>query len=392
MYFAYDTPDEDHPRVCGEKCPSALLCDIMYGSPPRVRGKGRRARRAAELAGITPACAGKRIQPKSGEFCNGDHPRVCGEKKRRRSTYICKAGSPPRVRGKARQRQGLVRGLGITPACAGKRCHVRLSCSASKDHPRVCGEKDHRARARTTRIGSPPRVRGKDRGRFSPLHGDGITPACAGKSRSRSWTRCARRDHPRACGEKCIYRQYITACSGSPPPVRGKDTQQTNASSSYGITPACAGKSRSNERIWGIAVDHPRVCGEKVQSFYTGRLSAGSPPRVRGKGFWGARGFVSQGITPACAGKRVPQIVMGIVNADHPRVCGEKLPRPSWPRMRPGSPPRVRGKELDLGHIKSSSGITPACAGKRGNARWNCAAGEDHPRVCGEKRIRPTEI
>ena len=53
---------KDHPRVCGEKL--YLLAERAgnEGSPPRVRGKDRLEELDARLAGITPACAGKRLK------------------------------------------------------------------------------------------------------------------------------------------------------------------------------------------------------------------------------------------------------------------------------------------------------------------------------------------
>ena len=70
----------------------------------------------------------------------------------------------------------------ITPACAGKRAHNRKMAVLCGDHPRVCGEKRAALIESITRMGSPPRVRGKDTtGTRSPKR-PGITPACAGKS------------------------------------------------------------------------------------------------------------------------------------------------------------------------------------------------------------------
>ena len=50
---------------------------------------------------------------------------------------------------------------------------------------------------------------------------------------------------------------------------------------------------------------------------------------------------------------------------DHPRVCGEKLSDTDVEKVEVGSPPRVRGKVLDVASITPGCGITPACAGKR---------------------------
>ena len=133
--------------------------------------------------------------------------------------------------------------LGITPAYAGKSAASAFGYARRRDHPRVCGEK-YRPSARLLIFGgSPPRVRGKVsvRAAWRPYHG--ITPACAGKSRSQPRLPCTGRDHPRACGEKSSL--FRTACSpmGSPPRVRGKAVHHKHRHSPGRITPACAGKS-----------------------------------------------------------------------------------------------------------------------------------------------------
>ena len=96
----------DHPRVCGEK---------YHASPI----PGFRLR-------ITPACAGKSCAGCVAAVTVKDHPRVCGEKSHCvRSLYVV-LGSPPRVRGKGSILAGRVGAKGITPACAGKRVNVIL--------------------------------------------------------------------------------------------------------------------------------------------------------------------------------------------------------------------------------------------------------------------------
>ena len=51
-------------------------------------------------------------------------------------------GSPPRVRGKGHPGAATAAGVGITPACAGKRARKTYEKKREEDHPRVCGEKD----------------------------------------------------------------------------------------------------------------------------------------------------------------------------------------------------------------------------------------------------------
>ena len=67
-------------------------------------------------------------------------------------------------------------------------------------------------------------MRGKDQplGEVVPI--DGITPAYAGKSDLKpcSWQRIG--DHPRLCGEKQFVQSDMSFRLGSPPPMRGKDS------------------------------------------------------------------------------------------------------------------------------------------------------------------------
>ena len=135
------SPNRDHPRVCGEKFCFVLSLYNLLGSPPRMRGKGRRHLGPQLLHGITPAYAGKsRLCYVLGCFCK-DHPRVCGEKKVMRGAKDKRMGSPPHVRGKAQDLTDRQPVCWITPACAGKRRCKAAFCAWFWDHPRMCGEK-----------------------------------------------------------------------------------------------------------------------------------------------------------------------------------------------------------------------------------------------------------
>ena len=111
---------KDHPRVCGEKIIGADKGLQNPGSPPRVRGKAGCSYAVVCSAGITPACAGKRRETIRHVFIIRDHPRVCGEKLKFIAAVFSMWGSPPRVRGKGPAKRGVGRQPGITPACAGK--------------------------------------------------------------------------------------------------------------------------------------------------------------------------------------------------------------------------------------------------------------------------------
>ena len=177
------------------------------------------------------------------------------------------------------------------------------SSATAGDHPRVCGENSCPAITCPPPEGSPPRVRGKHTGRTVNVKRRGITPACAGKTLFGGNRPFRYRDHPRVCGENRILAQFVPACPGSPPRVRGKRTRTRVMSGRRGITPACAGKTYQQEALRTEGRDHPRVCGENKIAFVVAALVEGSPPRVRGKPAVAVLERVEVGITPACAGK-----------------------------------------------------------------------------------------
>ena len=177
-------------------------CASRTGSPPRMRGKVCTYSATEHGYGITPAYAGKRTEKNHPVRMRKDHPRVCGEKFVRNACSVIVWGSPPRMRGKGICFRLEKRPRGITPACAGKsdRWHGGQSCP--RDHPRMCGEKFDNPKIDNSQLGSPPHVRGKAcRGHLFALP-KGITPACAGKSKCRLVSCGHIWDHPRMCGEK----------------------------------------------------------------------------------------------------------------------------------------------------------------------------------------------
>ena len=194
-------------------------------------------------------------------------------------------------------------------------------------------------------MGSPPHVRGKVLILDDVPGVVGITPACAGKSKSKALSMMDTWDHPRMCGEKENFREPGRVRVRSPPRMRGKDSPENKEISGRGITPAYAGKSWNSLAL---------KC-----------LLMGSPPRMRGKADGHRKARRRTRITPAYAGKRQLAACRGFHHGDHPRVCGEKQDR-------------VLRRVLRVG-------ITPAYAGKSKESGCPESAPRDHPRVCGEK-------
>ena len=293
---------------------------------------------------ITPAYAGKRAPFQKMSTASRDHPRVCGEKTHGTRGLARPSGSPPRMRGKVRLTNPTNCPEGITPAYAGKSGTPPGTQPVGGDHPRVCGEKPQRKRSPSRFWGSPPRMRGKVAVCIAANASPGITPAYAGKSCVLRLKLLVLRDHPRVCGEKCGLYLILLGITGSPPRMRGK---------------ACP-RWCSRAGHW----DHPRVCGEKWAGLCTQRSSTGSPPRMRGKASPDNDNQAITRITPAYAGKRVAAQIFRNLDRDHPRVCGEKSISADSFSPGTGSPPRMRGKVNSPPQRLIKFGITPAYAGK----------------------------
>ena len=195
-------------------------------SPPRVRGKGTQSVEVLTNARITPAYAGKGGRSGWCYWRSRDHPRVCGEKSAASIWAICARGSPPRMRGKDGVNDSAQAVTGITPACAGKSKAHERGPHRERDHPRVCGEKFSSPASLSTGLGSPPRMRGKEVDALGFSCGHGITPAYAGKRLLTSSILVFLRDHPRVCGEKSKPKPGKDRRMGSPPRMRGKDAFQ----------------------------------------------------------------------------------------------------------------------------------------------------------------------
>ena len=173
-----------------------------------------------------------------------------------------------------------------------------------------------------------------------------ITPAYAGKSGKKNFPAGLRKDHPRVCGEKLGLLPSNRFLQGSPPRMRGKVTLPPWLWLFPGITPAYAGKSREADLPHHPLLDHPRVCGEKHERQGSGSRSPGSPPRMRGKAGLAPSRLLPPGITPAYAGKSQRLHKGCAMGQDHPRVCGEKKKPTTNATFQAGSPPRMRGKGL----------------------------------------------
>ena len=336
---------------------------------------------------ITPACAGRRC--KYSIICHKgwDHPRVRGEKTANGNYGSEQEGSPPRARGEDGENSDLRRGDGITPACAGRSLAAVGLSSPAGDHPRVRGEKIPLEPPAVTGEGSPPRARGEGDCTADREHRPGITPACAGRSYAEAAVAGYAMDHPRVRGEKAkeFWRAWMQR--GSPPRARGEVDLDPLRWELERITPACAGRRRTAGTSPTWRWDHPRVRGEKIAHRDDRYHLIGSPPRARGEVRYSPVKHQAPGITPACAGRRTPMPPATWIAGDHPRVRGEKNPLREEEAQCQGSPPRARGEGGWEAMKVCQFGITPACAGRSWLFCFIDTVKRDHPRVRGEKSM-----
>ena len=166
-------------------------------------------------------------------------------------------------------------------------------------------------------------------------------------------------------GEKSGISGKEKCSTGSPPRGRGKVPPFGSTHPKTRITPAWAGKRPHLEKTAVRGVDHPRVGGEKLSSGAYVAKDKGSPPRRRGKGVNVNCSADDIGITPAWAGKSICLALPITAPRDHPRMGGEKAELTAAVISAMGSPPRRRGKGKNTDRAERTARITPAWAGKR---------------------------
>ncbi len=167
-----------------------------------MRGKARKRVFFWKSLRITPAYAGKSFLHPRRRRMQKDHPRLCGEKFKIAFVLFALSGSPPPMRGKVFLAPLVLSVIRITPAYAGKSSVFPRSSVILEDHPRLCGEKAAGHRTRQGNPGSPPPMRGKAQGTALNRERTRITPAYAGKSDVAQSVAQQTKDHPRLCGEK----------------------------------------------------------------------------------------------------------------------------------------------------------------------------------------------
>ena len=209
------------------------------------------------------------------------------------------------------------------PAYAGKTLVVPEREQEDTEHPRVCGENVARPDALGYVKGTSPRMRGKPLGRQSLNRKRRNIPAYAGKTGFHRGVGGSNTEHPRVCGENAAPTAATLGVSGTSPRMRGKLAPILGDIGALRNIPAYAGKTVLSVRVAAAMSEHPRVCGENLNSSHVCTIGGGTSPRMRGKPRPECRGCHPAGNIPAYAGKTCRPGANGRLATEHPRVCGE---------------------------------------------------------------------
>ena len=316
------------------------------------------------------------------------------------------------MRGKRPELYRSARSRRIIPARAGQTPTRAATTPATADHPRACGANVGVRQDITYKVGSSPRVRGKQWHVFEFRAEHRIIPARAGQTCHHGELAEPVTDHPRACGANHGGVVVYVQPPGSSPRVRGKPLAPAGHMAFARIIPARAGQTFQWSKTWQPTPDHPRACGANPFSGLAVALIAGSSPRVRGKPRFGRAESVVLRIIPARAGQTrflKPDTVMMSDHpracganslfvflffccSDHPRACGANLELATSADVNAGSSPRVRGKLKQKQKTIICARIIPARAGQ--TVHWSAIASKssDHPRACGANKYVPLDM
>ena len=160
-------------------------------------------------------------------------------------------GSPPLTRELRLLSAVFECAAGITPAYAGTTDPAMKKCPGYRDHPRLRGNYCLSSLAGVNIRGSPPLTRELLLLSCSHPSVDGITPAYAGTTAWERQPTLTGQDHPRLRGNYSTKPIGSSLRPGSPPLTRELPPVPGSGSGVGGITPAYAGTTILEYRIFG---------------------------------------------------------------------------------------------------------------------------------------------
>ena len=235
--------------------------------------------------------------------------------------------------------------------------------------------------------GSSPHARGTRNHLLLKLRRLRFIPACAGNARAAAVLLSTRTVHPRMRGERCRLVDGLETLAGSSPHARGTQRDALNLAVARRFIPACAGNALLLVVALPASAVHPRMRGERDPRPGLAGVSAGSSPHARGTlPKIQAVGCLYRFI-PACAGNACSSRTPMSCRTVHPRMRGERLAVLIWAVARVGSSPHARGTRRHQRNPLRRNRFIPACAGNAPAVLTERGERAVHPRMRGE-RIR----
>ena len=233
----------EHPHACGGNQVVSTLPGSASGTSPRVWGKHRLDPFAPFLHRNIPTRVGETIC--SAVYCSAiaEHPHACGGNGSPLSAAGVRIGTSPRVWGKQLQSHPACTGIRNIPTRVGETAFPKLFEDRVAEHPHACGgNKQTRANGR-----------------------DGIL------------------EHPHACGgNKNLTRQNAYDI-GTSPRVWGKLPSLHPHERRPRNIPTRVGETQTAARSGRTAAEHPHACGGNGAYGGAGTSQNGTSPRVWGK-------------------------------------------------------------------------------------------------------------
>ena len=336
-----------HPRGRGDGTVEQAEQTRRGGSPPRARGRRRDKAEQARRPRFTPAGAGTATRrPYYGSRCPV-HPRGRGDGLMTGAKDVNYSGSPPRARGRRDAAEGGRGPRRFTPAGAGTAPGPEARGSPGSVHPRGRGDGVYVVWTSVSTRGSPPRARGRPRTWPRPAAPVRFTPAGAGTASSASAAKSGSAVHPRGRGDGRHSKSETVSRLGSPPRARGRPGREPRRRPDPRFTPAGAGTAPPRNPGRYTKPVHPRGRGDGETKRARQDAALGSPPRARGRPVFDHGTAVAGRFTPAGAGTACRSRPAPARPAVHPRGRGDGQMRTTNETQPGGSPPRARGRPGD---------------------------------------------
>ena len=310
-----------------------------------------------------PAYAGNARAAKLGRRPSAVHPRIRGERDHSHTFEGVSFGSSPHTRGTHTEAQLKAIHGRFIPAYAGNAAPTHSFCRSVPVHPRIRGERSATAHPVGRSCGSSPHTRGTLSGVALLRLQFRFIPAYAGNAIQKSSRRLPMTVHPRIRGERTRKTSLLPSLPGSSPHTRGTPEHPAGQPVPARFIPAYAGNAPRMPRRPTRSPVHPRIRGERQPRPSLATRSSGSSPHTRGTLVPGLVERDGDRFIPAYAGNAPAYPLTVEDGAVHPRIRGERSCMHHRPHAPCGSSPHTRGTRRPCSQSATSERFIPAYAG-----------------------------